>query len=148
MSDDLITGCSSYNLTLIENLNSALAAIKIPQRSTFNFIHKKTLELKCNKSFEFLFCNLILIFWQKAENKSVYKILQVEAGSKMPCVTALHDFEGADETQLSFKKGDDLFIIQDEVNGWFFGYIKGDPQNGGYIPVNFVNNPNQPVQKR
>ena len=48
---------------------------------------------------------------------------------------ALYDYDAADERDLSFSKGDRLFVIN-EKDGWYFG--KNNSGKEGIFPSNFV----------
>ncbi|CAG2109074.1 unnamed protein product [Medioppia subpectinata] len=58
-------------------------------------------------------------------------------GPKQKIVIALYSYEGRDEGELSFEKGDKLVIIDDkEPDWWLAKRITSD--RAGYIPMNFV----------
>ena len=52
-------------------------------------------------------------------------------------VIALYSFEGRDEGELSFEKGDRLIIIDDKEPDWWLAK-KLNNEKTGYIPMNFV----------
>lgn len=57
---------------------------------------------------------------------------------------ALYDFEGADDTQLSFVTGDTIAMLEDEEAGWFTGQL-GNKK--GYVPANYVEKKAEPKPK-
>lgn len=52
---------------------------------------------------------------------------------------SIHDYEANYGDELSFKKGDRLRIIEEEMNGWFKGYVEGGNESLiGLIPGNYI----------
>ncbi|KAL4228957.1 class I-like SAM-binding methyltransferase superfamily [Mactra antiquata] len=53
-------------------------------------------------------------------------------------ITALCDFTGEGEEQLSFSKGDHIKILQKTTESWWWAEING---KHGYVPANYVSSP-------
>jgi len=56
---------------------------------------------------------------------------------KQKIVIALYSYEGRDERDLSFEKGDKLIIIDDREPDWWLAQ-RVETEERGYIPMNFV----------
>ena len=59
------------------------------------------------------------------------------AVSTLPVYVAKHTLEGQEEGQLSFKKGDIMYIVSTDEGEWWFARSK-ETGKEGYIPRNFV----------
>ncbi|XP_065215036.1 endophilin-A isoform X6 [Planococcus citri] len=52
-----------------------------------------------------------------------------------PCCTALYDFDPENPTELGFKEGDVITLMNRVDDNWFEGYLNG---RTGYFPVSYV----------
>lgn len=52
-------------------------------------------------------------------------------------IQALYDFESRDETELHFKKGDQIIVLQRESE-WWYGHMKYDKSRYGFFPASCV----------
>jgi len=52
-------------------------------------------------------------------------------------VVADYDYDGADESQLTFKEGDRIVVLEEDESGWFLGRLENDNQEG-YFPATYV----------
>ena len=59
------------------------------------------------------------------------------AESTLPVCVAKHTLQGQEEGQLSFKKGDILYIVSMEEGGWWLAKSK-ETGKEGYVPRNYV----------
>jgi hypothetical protein len=50
---------------------------------------------------------------------------------------SLYDYDADDETEISIKEKDVLFV-ETEKDGWYYGYRKVAPNVKGNFPSNFV----------
>ncbi|CAG2183765.1 unnamed protein product, partial [Oppiella nova] len=57
--------------------------------------------------------------------------------SNKKIVIALYSYEGRDEGELSFEKGDKLIVIDDKEPDWWLAKMISS-ERAGYIPMNFV----------
>ena len=55
--------------------------------------------------------------------------------SKHAWVKALYDFDGVDQQDLSFKKGDEIFVVGSAGSFWWIGVLQ---KKFGRIPYNYV----------
>ncbi|KAI9298003.1 hypothetical protein K502DRAFT_322972 [Neoconidiobolus thromboides FSU 785] len=51
-------------------------------------------------------------------------------------VRALYDFNAENPTELTFKKGDELYVHYRQTEGWLVGFYKDEKL--GLIPENYV----------
>ncbi|XP_065059220.1 E3 ubiquitin-protein ligase SH3RF1-like [Rhopilema esculentum] len=76
---------------------------------------------------------------KKAENNkpvpTLWKWQGVGSSQKQPCAKALYNFQGTEDGDLSFAKGD-LILLSDILDkNWFEGVLDG---KSGVVPANFV----------
>ena len=56
---------------------------------------------------------------------------------KHPVFVGKHDYDSRTDDQLSFRKGDLMYVISMDNEGWWFARSK-DTGREGYIPSNYV----------
>ena len=54
-----------------------------------------------------------------------------------PVFVCVHDYDSRTDDDLSFRKGDLMYVISMDNEGWWFGRSK-DTGREGYIPSNYV----------
>ena len=64
-----------------------------------------------------------------------YMVAQLQPN--YPVYVATYDYNSSVDDDLSFKKGDLMYIISTEYEDWWFAQLK-DKGKEGYIPSNFV----------
>lgn len=57
-------------------------------------------------------------------------------------MTANFEYKKQDDSELDFKKGDTLVIMQQDPSGWWYGHIKNQPDICGFFPSTFVGDTN------
>ena len=60
-----------------------------------------------------------------------------------PLYVATHTFSSESDGDLNFKKGDQLYIINQDSKNWWYARAKDSGQEG-YIPINYVTRPRTP----
>lgn len=53
-------------------------------------------------------------------------------------VKAVYDCPADDDDELSFSRGDIIFVVEEIDDQWWFGVIEGDANRKGIFPKNFV----------
>jgi len=53
-------------------------------------------------------------------------------------VKAVYDCPADDDDELSFYRGDIIFVVEEIDDQWWFGVIEGDANRKGIFPKNFV----------
>jgi len=67
-----------------------------------------------------------------------YVELRDEVGASFPIMRALFDFQAPNEQSISFQKGDLITVVKELSVDWFLGHIKGNSQQQGHFPANYV----------
>ena len=73
----------------------------------------------------------------KALKKTLASLLSHLPTSSYPIYVGKYDHNGCADDDLSFKKGDLMYIINTDVEDWWFARSK-DSGKEGYIPSNYV----------
>lgn len=60
-----------------------------------------------------------------------------DAGCELQLFVALYDYEARTDEDLSFKKGEQLEVINDRQGDWWFARSNASGHSG-YIPSNYV----------
>ena len=69
----------------------------------------------------------------------VLDVQSVQQEEKSKRCLAVHDFEGEEDDDLSFAKGDWIIVV-DSSEDWWKGYLESEGKNGrvGSFPHNYV----------
>ena len=60
-----------------------------------------------------------------------------EPTEKFPIYVGKYDYDSRTDDDISFKKGDQMYIISIEEGDWWFARLKNSGREG-YIPSNYV----------
>ena len=63
---------------------------------------------------------------------------EAPAPSQYPIFVGKYDYDSRTDDDLSFKKGDLMYIISTDEGDWWFARSKDVPGREGYIPSNYV----------
>eukprot|EP01084_Bolivina_argentea_P051980 95529_1 len=51
-------------------------------------------------------------------------------------VVAAYDYDATDDTQLTFKEGDTIIVLEEDEGGWFLGRLQDGTE--GYFPSTYI----------